>query len=254
MRKKSKVLILIPSRFGSSRFPGKSLSAVVCADGTRKSLVEVVYENCSASGFETVVVTDHREIEKKLRDSQMSVVRVDDEVASGTERIALAYKRFFQENDYDFILNVQGDEPLLQANDLEKLINFHESSPFDIGTLVKKRESSKETLNPNEVKVAMNENSGLCLYFSRSFIPYERFSSEYWLQHIGVYSYRPKALEEFVRLAPSRLERIEGLEQLRALEHGMRIGAIETDTELIGVDSPEDLEKLNHYLAQRKSL
>ena len=249
-----KVLILIPSRYQSSRFPGKPLSLLKTPKG-EITLVEQVYSNCQKSGYETYVVTDHDGIEQKLKSSNMNVLRIDDEVPSGTERIALAFKRNFK-GKFDFIINVQGDEPLLQSDDLNKLIEFHQNSDFDIATLVKPHsvadESKTEVENPNIVKVAKTHH-GQCLYFSRSPIPYERSERKTWYQHIGVYSYRAETLEQFVNCNESELEKIEGLEQLRALENKMTIGAVETDSTLLGVDTPEDLEKVNAVLSRGES-
>ena len=246
-----KVLILIPSRYQSSRFPGKPLSLLKTPEG-EKSLVEQVYSNCHQSGYETYVVTDHDGIEEKLKSSGMNVLRIDDEVPSGTERIALAYERNFK-GKFDFIINVQGDEPLLKSDDLNKLIDFHQNSDFDIATLVKPHsedsENHGEVENPNVVKVAKTHH-GQCLYFSRSPIPFERTQRETWYQHIGVYSYKAKSLEQFVSFEESELERIEGLEQLRALENKMTIGAVETNSTLLGVDTPQDLEKVNAVLSR----
>lgn len=248
MQKNTKVLILIPSRYQSSRFPAKSLALVTPKNCEPRTLVEQVYQNCAETGFDVAVVTDNDDIEKVLTDSKMKVVRVDDDVASGTERIAIAYQRYFS-GDFDLIINVQGDEPLLKAQDLKNLIDFHEGHNFEIATLVREHTDKNEIGNPNIVKVAYCDN-GRCLYFSRSPIPFERNTMDSWYQHIGVYSYKPNALMEFVKLKPSQLELIESLEQLRALESGMTIGAIETSSILMGVDTPDDLDKVNKYLQQ----
>ena len=246
-----KVLILIPSRYQSSRFPGKPLSLLKTPSGDI-TLAEQVYKNCHESGFETYVVTDHDGIEEKLTNSGMKVIRIDDDVPSGTERIALAYQRHFK-GQFDYIINVQGDEPLLKGSDLEKLISFHQERDFDITTLLKPHSDNQDIENPNIVKAAKSSESGQCLYFSRSPIPFAREKRETWFQHIGVYCYKANALEKFVSLEASELEKIECLEQLRALENKMTIGAVETGSVLMGVDTPEDLEKVNAVLMKGDS-
>ena len=245
-----RVLILIPSRYQSSRFPGKPLSLIKSRNSQGQSvsrtLAHQVFLNCSQTQFSTHVVTDHDEIEKSLKDSGANVIRVDDDVPSGTERICLAYQRNF-ESQFDYIINVQGDEPLLKAQELIDLVHFHNKSDFDITTLVRPRNDKGEISNPNIVKTAMSGN-GRCLYFSRSAIPFDRKPRHEWFQHIGVYCYKPSSLTRFVELQESSLEKIECLEQLRALEAGMSIGAIKTKSILMGVDTPEDLEKVNAHL------
>lgn len=247
----SKVLILIPSRYESSRFPGKSLSVLTPKNSPPVTLVEMVYMNCAQTGYDVAVVTDNELIEARLKSSEMQVIRVDDDVVSGTERIALAHERFFKKK-YQLIINVQGDEPLLESEDLKKLVSFHEKNSFHITTLIKPQTEKEELSNPNVVKVALSEK-GQCLYFSRSPIPYERNKNSTWYQHIGVYCYDAEALKSFVKLPVSSLEQVESLEQLRALENGMLIGAVKTDSILMGVDTPEDLEKVNHYLQNKGS-
>ena len=244
----SKTLILIPARYGSSRFPGKPLAKI-----NNKPMIQHVVENCQESGFDCAVVTDNDEIEKALAQS-FKVVRVDDDVATGSERIALAFKRHFSDQNYEFVINVQGDEPLLKAELLKKLNDFHSKSDYDICTAVRKRNSNEEEfLNPNVVKCLLSESDGKCLYFSRASIPFFRDGqSGDWHQHIGLYSYKTKALEKFVSLEESRLEKAEKLEQLRALENGMTIGAIETDAQLIGVDTPEDIHKIEGVLSGKE--
>jgi 3-deoxy-manno-octulosonate cytidylyltransferase (CMP-KDO synthetase) len=216
------VVILIPARFGSSRFPGKPLTMI-----GGKSMIERVYANCQASGLETAVVTDNAEIEKAVIAFGGKVLRVDDEVPSGSERIALAYERFYQNKNITLVINVQGDEPLLKGEVLKELADFHLSSDFDITTLIRERNSKEDDFcNPNVVKAVWSESTYQCLYFSRQSLPYDREGSkDYpWFQHIGVYGYRPAIISQFVKLPLGKLEDLEKLEQLRALENGMSIG------------------------------
>lgn len=241
------VVILIPARFASSRFPGKPLAKI-----SGVSMVERVYTNCAATGFPTFVVTDNDEIEKEVKRFGGKVLRVDDDVPSGSERIALAFERHCREMKPDLVINVQGDEPLLKGDALKELAAYHLKSGYDIATLVRQRNASEEDFkNSNVVKAVFVEASGECLYFSRESLPHDRDgkNTHPWFHHIGVYSYRPAALSRFVKLPLGKLENLEKLEQLRALESGMKIGAVKTNQKLIGVDVPEDIKKVEGALA-----
>ncbi len=242
------VVVLIPARFGSSRFPGKPLAKIA-----GRSMIERVYTNCKAAGFKTAVVTDNDEIEAHVKSFAGTVLRVDDDVPSGSERIALAYQRFFKDAKADLVINVQGDEPLLKGDVLKELAEFHLKSAFPITTLLRERKSTEEDFkNPNVVKAVWSEKTKQCLYFSRQSLPFDRDGgNEYsWYQHIGVYSYRPEALLAFVKLPMSKLEDLEKLEQLRALENGYSLGAILTTQKLMGVDVPEDIKKVEGALSE----
>ena len=243
-----KVVVLIPARHGSSRFPGKPLALI-----KGKSMIERVYTNCRESGFETAVVTDHDGIEKAVLGFGGRVIRVDDDVPSGSERIALGFERFFAKEKPDLVINVQGDEPLLRGSVIKELASFHLKSNYDIATLIRERNVREEDFkNPNVVKAVWSAVSKQCFYFSRESLPYDRDGGkEYsWYQHIGVYSYRPEVLSRFVKLPLSALEDLEKLEQLRALENQMTIGAIPTTGRLIGVDVPDDVKKVEGALSE----
>ena len=257
MSKKS-VLILIPARFASTRFPGKPLTLIA-----GKTMIARVLENCQTAShhgieFHSYVVTDSDEVEAHIKSFSTNVVRVDDDVISGTLRIELAFNRFFKTKNYDLVINVQGDEPLLEGNDLVRLAEFHLNSPFEISTLVKKQLGFDNVFkDANKVKVAMSETTGKAFYFSRASIPFKRDHlidpvGDYWFLHIGVYSYKPEALTNFAKAPISRLEDLEKLEQLRALEMGMTIGALETNSTVVGVDCPEDVKKVEEVLNDRK--
>lgn len=161
---------------------------------------------------------------------------------------------FLKDQHFDLIINVQGDEPLLESSDLVRLAEFHLNSSFDIGTLVKKQFGFNSVFNdPNKVKVVMSETTGAAFYFSRSPIPYKRDSqnangNDYWFLHVGVYSYTPSALIAFSKASETRLENLEKLEQLRALEIGLTIGASPTDSTVIGVDTADDVKKVEDVL------
>ncbi len=244
-------LVLIPARYGSSRFPGKPLAPLL-----NNTMISFVYERVEAlksvSGFKVkvAVVTDDSRIEEHLLSGKKNVVRVDDPVESGTERIQLAWERFFHQENFDFIVNVQGDEPLIEREDLVDLLTFHDRSPFDVTTIYEQKEMSEDFKNPNKVKAVVDEKSGKCFYFSRAAIPYDREGSELknWNLHVGLYSYRPEALRTFCQNPVSTLENIEKLEQLRALSLGMSIGAVKARHPFMGVDLPEDIATVEGVL------
>lgn len=244
-------LVLIPARYDSSRFPGKPLAPLL-----NRPMISYVYEKAEAlkelPGFvaTVAVVTDDQRIEDHLKSEQKNVVRVDDLVESGTERIHLAWQRYFGDKDFDFIVNVQGDEPLIEKEDLADLLNFHHKSGFDVTTIFEEKEMSDEFKNPNRVKAVVDSKSGQCFYFSRAPIPHDRDGGELakWNLHVGLYSYRPVALKKFCDNPMSSLEKIEKLEQLRALSLGMTIGAIPARHPFMGVDLPEDIATVEGVL------
>lgn len=251
---KKRVLLLIPARYKSTRFPGKPLTLI-----SGISMISRVLSNMSdiidpEIEFESYVVTDDDRIENHIKTFSPNVVRVDDDVISGTLRIELCYRRFFQDKNFDLIINVQGDEPLLQKAEIIKLAKYHLNSSFDMATMVKKQNKFDEIfLDPNKVKAVISEIDGKAFYFSRSPIPFKResggdASNDFWYLHIGVYSYRPNALLKFSSWPESRLENLEKLEQLRALENGLSMGTIKTNLTLLGVDTPEDVSKVESIL------
>lgn len=244
-------LILIPSRFASTRFPGKPLALI-----SGKPMIQRVYEGCeNIKNAKVCVVTDDSKIEDCVKAFGGSVVRVDDDVVSGSERIYLAYKRYFCEQNFKFIVNVQGDEPLIQSNLLEKLIQYHQKSSFDVATVVKPMlQSDSSFLDPNKVKAIFNNQDGRCHYFTRASAPFNRSAilDAHWFLHIGIYSYKPSALEEFCKLEQSVNEKLECLEQLRLIDNGFSIGAITSTNKLAGVDSPEDVEYIERILNEKE--
>jgi len=212
-------------------------------------MIEHVYKNLESPDWEVAVVTDDARIENTVQNFGGKAYRVDDDVISGTLRIQLAYKRYFEDKNFEYIINIQGDEPLIKKSHVTNLLKEHERSDSDIATLFNKREVDSEFHSPHNVKIAMNEDNGRCLYFSRSAIPHSVNSKNHsWNHHVGVYSYKAKALEKFACLEKSKLEMLENLEQLRALENGMSIYAFEVKDKLIGVDTPEDILKVEQML------
>ncbi len=238
------ILILAPARYESSRFPGKPLALI-----NNRPMIHYVVENCRRTGFDYAMVTDDQRIQESVESIQGNIVRVDDAVTTGSARIAIAYDRYFSQKKYDLIINVQGDEPMLKPDFIEEIAKAHLESQFDIYTAVRKREKSESDFtNSDVVKCVWSEVTNQALYFSRSSIPFTKNTDGFWFQHIGVYSYRPECLLRFNKLPSSKLELEENLEQLRALENAMTIGALEIKQKLIGVDRPEDIEKVQGAL------
>ncbi len=246
-----KAMALIPARYGSTRLNAKALAKI---NGI--PMIEHVYRNMSQGSFEVAVVTDHDDIENCIKKIGGKVLRVDDDLKTGSERIGFAYKRFLKKDNYDFIVNVQGDEPLLKSHAIDQLLQFHARSTFDITTLTYPRLGDVDLYNPNTVKIALEQTTGKCLYFSRAAIPYHRQNKDpktwKWFQHVGVYCFRPNILEQFIQLSESPLELAETLEQLRALEAGLRVGATKIDHLPQSVDTFDDLQKVESILNNKK--
>jgi 3-deoxy-manno-octulosonate cytidylyltransferase (CMP-KDO synthetase) len=238
-----KILGIIPVRFKSTRFPGKAL-----ADVNGKSMVQRVYEQASgASGLDRVVVaTDYDRIFQHIRDFGGEACMTSEHHPSGTDRCREAFEKL--ELEYDFIINIQGDEPFINPRQIEALI--HGLSPItQIATQARLIKDPVKLADPNCVKVIFHKQ-GEAVYFSRTPVPYLRnVSRDLWIshfdyhQHIGLYAYRADILQEITQLPVSPLEKAEGLEQLRWLEHSYTIKVLPTKYFADGIDSPEDLEK-----------
>ena len=239
-----KTLGIIPARFASTRFPGKPL---VLIDG--KTMLQRVYEQASKSQLHQVVIaTDDTRIFDAATDFGAQAVMTSAHHRSGTDRIAEVAKAF----DAEIVVNIQGDEPFIEPSQINLLVDFLKShEAIEIATLCKQITDHEQLMSPNVVKVVRNIKQE-ALYFSRNPIPFLRdVATEKWLleaahfKHIGMYAFRKKTLLELAELAATNLEKLENLEQLRWLENGFTIGVIETALETIGIDTPEDLEKLN---------
>ena len=245
-----KFLILIPARYDSSRFPGKLLKKI-----KEKAILDYVQENVLNSGFDYAFVAGDDEIFNYCSSKGFNVVKVYDDVESGSDRISIAFQRYYQDKGYSFIINVQADEPLLTSNEISNLAQFHETNDyFDIVTIVKERSSLLKSFGDrNVVKAIYSPISSRCMYFSRNEVPCSRDSlKEFsWYQHIGVYSYKADKLLEFYNIKESHYESLEKLEQLKALEFGMSIGAIPTLKNLVGVDTVEDINKVEELLNEK---
>lgn len=237
-----KVVGIIPSRYASSRFPGKPL-----IDLKGKSMIQRVYENASKATLldEVIVATDDERIYNHVIDFGGKVMMTGIQHANGTERCG----EVSEKTDADIVINIQGDEPLVNPNQLDALLTAFEDESVKIATLGVSNVTKDDISNPNRIKIVTDVNSN-ALYFSRSAIPndvhFKGNSQEFYpfLKHIGLYAFRKEVLQELIKLKPSRLEQTESLEQLRWLYYGYSIRVVETTIETPNIDVPEDVEKV----------
>lgn len=239
-----KVLCVIPARYASTRLPGKPLSLIA-----GKPMIQRVYERACQAKLpdEVVVATDNELVQKAVESFGGKVMMTSPDHPSGTDRLAevvLSYP------DADVIVNVQGDEPMLPPEVIDRLAEAFADENLQMATL-KTAMREEEYDNPAAVKVVTDLN-GYALYFSRSLLPYPRKKPENFkvFKHVGVYAYRRSFLLKYAALTPTPLERAESLEQLRALENGYKIKVLESDFQGIGVDTPEDLAAVNELFAK----
>ncbi|NCC72302.1 MAG: 3-deoxy-manno-octulosonate cytidylyltransferase [Sphingobacteriia bacterium] len=240
---------IIPARYASTRFPGKPL-----ADIMGKSMIRRVYEQSKKSVLlnKVIVATDDQRILEHVESFGGEAVMTSHDHQSGTSRCFEAVNRIAAPLP-DIVINIQGDEPFIDPDQINKLAELFSNENVQIATLIKRISSTEELFNPNIVKVVTDINSR-AVFFSRSPIPFVRNENQQnWLnkanfyKHIGIYAYRTKMLEKIVRLPASKLETAESLEQLRWIEHGMTIHTAETDKEGFAVDTPDDLKKLSTF-------
>ncbi|MFN3921212.1 MAG: 3-deoxy-manno-octulosonate cytidylyltransferase [Caldimicrobium sp.] len=235
-----KQVIIIPARYGSTRFPGKLLVEL-----WGKPLIQHVYERALATGVKEIyVATDDKRIFDTVRNFGGKAVYTGEHI-SGTDRVAEAVNILGLDEE-DLIINIQGDQPLFPAEYLSPLLKpliLHSEIPM--ATLAAPIKNKEDLFNPNRVKVVLDKR-GCALYFSRSPIPFHRPPGKepIYLKHIGVYAYRKNFLDEFVRLPQGELEQAEKLEQLRALENGYKIAVSIVPKDFPEVDTPEDLDFL----------
>ncbi len=242
-----KTIGIIPARYGSTR-----LKAKVLADINGKPMIQHVYEKAKQCRRlnEVLVACDDKRIVSAVEGFGGQVVLTSIDHPSGSDRIAEAVK-FLK---VDTVVNIQGDEPLISPKAIDNLVETIGSDRTCVmATLIKKLEDPKKLKDPNTVKVVVDENFN-ALYFSRSSIPFNRdeaaFAEIVYYRHLGIYAYRKEFLLKFVSLAPSGLEKIEKLEQLRALEGGYKIKTIVTDSETISVDTEKDLKRVRRVMAK----
>lgn len=252
MYKNKSILGVIPSRYASTRLPAKPL-----ADICGKTMVERVYEGCDESKYldKVIVASDDDRIKSVLDAKNIDCVLTSPDIKTGSDRVLQASKLLAESTGtkYDYIINIQGDEPLIKGEVLDSLIESTLSSEFSVGTLMTKVENAEELSNPNVVKL-VTDISGKSLYFSRQAIPYVRDAEmSNWLKlhrfnkHIGIYLYRADILEQFCSWEQSQLEKLESLEQLRLLDNGIGIYCCFTEHKFYSVDTPEDLEHVRAY-------
>lgn len=231
----------IPARYASTRLPGKALAEIA-----GRPMIEHVYTRAArASGIGRVVVlTDDERIRQAVDAFGGRCEMTPGDCASGTDRIAWAAREWSE----DVVLNLQGDEPLIDPGELERLARHMLRHPGDVMATLAAPCSTEDSSEPSVVKVVC-DSEGRALYFSRAPIPYARNQSGAEpLRHVGIYAYRRRALLRLAQLLPSPLEQREGLEQLRALENGIPIRVLPASGVGTGVDTPEDLERIRRLV------
>ena len=245
---------IIPSRFGSSRFPGKPLAMLA-----GKPLVAWVFEAVKkAKSLDDVfVATDDERIVKAVEEHGGKAVMTPSELPSGTDRIACAARNFFGGDfaDDDILVNIQGDEPLIDPGLIDELVAALTDSDVEMATAVTPIKTADDFAAKTVVKVVLDRDDG-AMYFSRAPIPCDRdheadLAFGLYVRHLGIYAYRGKFLKRYIAEPPCALEQTEKLEQLRALWMGAKIAVVRTEDEGVGVDTPEDAERVAKILADR---
>jgi len=248
-----KILGIIPARFNSTRFPGKPLVEIV-----HKSMIQRVYEQVLKAGClsDVIVATDDERILNHVKQFGGKAVMTSEAHRSGTERCFEAYKTFSEdENDFDIIINIQGDEPFINPQQIDDVAACFDDENTQIASLAKIIKNVEELHNPNVVKLVI-DNKNNALYFSRCPIPFNRDANVddaikkiNYLKHVGIYAYRSHILKAICKLPSSKLELSESLEQLRWLENSYRIKINFTDNESVAIDSPDDIVKAEQFLS-----
>lgn len=241
-----KFLGVIPSRYASTRLEGKPLKDI-CGH----TMIEWVYKRTKLSNLDEVVVaTDDERIYEEVERFGGKAILTRKDHENGTSRIAEVCEKY---SDYDVIVNVQGDEPLIEPDMINSIIDsFKEDDTISMSTLKYKLNTMEDIENPNYVKV-ITDKKGYAIYFSRSVIPYPRkLDIQNYYKHVGIYGYKRDFVIEYAKMEPTPLELSESLEQLRALENGYRIKVMETPYKILGVDTQEELEKVREYIREKK--
>lgn len=242
-----KFIGIIPARYASTRFPGKSLALL-----GGKPVIQHVYEKVATMLEAAYVATDDERIYDVVKAFGGQVVMTRTDHKSGTDRIEEAIEKIGGE--WDVVVNVQGDEPFVAKSQLDTICHCFDDPTTQIATLGKPFESMEAVQNPNSPKIVV-DNMGFAMYFSRSVIPYVRgkekssWLTHYpFLKHLGIYAYRKDVLRQVTQLPQSSLEIAESLEQLRWLQNGFKIKVGTTDVETVGIDTPQDLERAEEFL------
>ncbi len=239
-----KFLGVIPARYGSTRFEGKPLEII-----HGKTMIEWVYKRSLSSKLDKVVVaTDDDRIVEVVKSFGGEVILTSRDHETGTDRIAEVAQNY---RDFDVIINVQGDEPLIESSMINSLITpFIEEPELKMATLKYKLDNMEDVNNPNIVKVICDKND-YAIYFSRNPIPFPRkLEISNYYKHIGVYAYKRDFVLDYAKMPQTPLEISESLEQLRVLENGYKIKVLETKHKVLGVDTPEDLIKVINYVKE----
>ena len=240
------VLIVIPARYGSSRLPGKMLKTIA-----GKPVIQHVYEACKKANVgEVFIATESQIVVDAVAKFGATAILTSENCQSGTDRIFEVAKNRTE----PFIINVQGDEPMIPPEIIDRLAGaFAEEPDLKMATMVTRMEES-EYGDPSAVKVVTDKN-GYALFFSRSLIPYPRNRTELFkvYKHVGIYAYTRTFLMQYAAMAPTPLEQVESLEQLRVLENGYKIKVLESDFRGIGVDTQEDLDAVNKLFAEKEA-
>lgn len=234
-----KGVVIIPARYQSTRFPGKPLVLI-----KGKPLIQHVWEKAKkAKNVERVIIaTDHKDILRKVKEFGGECVMTSPDIKSGTDRVA----KVAEKTDFEIIVNVQGDEPMIDPSLIDRAIETLNDEKVPMASIYEIWDDMEAFTNPNVVKVVVDRD-GFALYFSRSPIPYSREKNKFF-RHVGLYGYKRDVLLELVKLPQSPLEIKENLEQLRALENGIKIKMIESNKKTVGIDTPEDLIKIERLL------
>lgn len=241
-----KTAIIIPARYGSSRLEGKPLIEV-----NGKPIIQWVYEKAQASKLADMIIvaTDDERIFNAVKAFGGKVEMTSADHKCGSDRIREVVERH---PEISYIVNLQGDEPLIKPDSIDAVArNVQEDEKADISTLIRVLETEEEINNPNLVKCVI-DNNGFAMYFSRSKIPYERNTGvATFYGHLGIYGYKREALLKMTSLPQTPLEKTESLEQLRALENGMKIKTSVVDFVPVGIDTLEDLEKFKQIVSSK---
>ncbi|CCY24471.1 3-deoxy-manno-octulosonate cytidylyltransferase [Brachyspira sp. CAG:484] len=241
-----KTAIIIPARYGSSRLEGKPLIEV-----NGKPIIQWVYEKAQASKLADMIIvaTDDERIFNAVKAFGGKVEMTSVDHKCGSDRIREVVERH---PEISYIVNLQGDEPLIKPDSIDAVArNVQEDEKADISTLIRVLKTEEEINNPNLVKCVI-DNNGFAMYFSRSKIPYERNTGvATFYGHLGIYGYKREALLKMTSLPQTPLEKTESLEQLRALENGMKIKTSVVDFVPVGIDTLEDLEKFKQIVSSK---
>ncbi|MGL4628755.1 3-deoxy-manno-octulosonate cytidylyltransferase [Cetobacterium sp.] len=241
-----KFLGVIPARYESTRLPRKPLKDI-CGH----TMIEWVYKRAIKSNLDRVVIaTDSKEVFDEVLSFGGDVIMTDANHLNGTSRIAEVCQKI---TDYDVVINIQGDEPLIEPDMINSLIDiFKEEKDLKMATLKHKLKKKEDIENPNFVKV-ITDKKDYAIYFSRSVIPYPRNENlDIYFKHVGIYGYKREFVLEYSKLESTPLENSESLEQLRVLENGYKIKVLETPYEIIGVDTAEELERVRKYILEKE--